>query len=221
MKRLILLVCLSGLLATGCANYRFTPYVGAQQAWKTAPGCFVSTNGVLPIYYGLPTKPYSVLGMMTVLNPLSVGMSTRLARYNGGDAMVLCSSETFDRGTMQIGGGSSTYSTGNYSARSTGNYAYGNYSGSSQTYNSPSYNVPISETIQTFAVIKFKTPAQIRLDTINILLAEKDSHPNGFSITNKDGSVSSFTAAEVQNAMTNLEREKELLSGTNSISKDK
>ena len=144
----LLLVCLSGLLLCGCVStYHFTPYVGEQQNWKTASGCFMETNGALPVYYGLPPKPYNVIGMM-ICNANSLGMASRDARAHGGEAMVLTDEKTMQRGSVSIGGGSSTYASGSY--------GYGNFNGSSHTFASPSYNVPVSNTFETFAVIKFK-----------------------------------------------------------------
>lgn len=69
---------------TGCAVADFTPYVGAQQNWPTASGAFVRTvnsyNGpgrsgtgrqyTLPVYLGLPNRPYRVLGYIDVDTPV-------------------------------------------------------------------------------------------------------------------------------------------------------
>jgi len=70
-----LLVMLLALLVCGCATSDFTTYEGAQQKWPTSTGTFVRTinsyNGpgrsgtgkqyTLPVYFGLPNRPYIVL----------------------------------------------------------------------------------------------------------------------------------------------------------------
>ncbi len=212
--KLLPLVCALGLLATGCvATYNYTSYVGEQQVWKTSSGSFVDTSGCLPIYYGYPSKPYQILGL-TVCNANSVGMAARNAKNHGGEALILWDTKTVDGGSVNIGGHSSTYSTGNI--------AYGNYYGSSQTYSSPSYSVPIVRTFETFAVIKFKTAKDARLDIINAALDCAATSPNGFSLTNADGSVSHFTADEISQTTATLKQERDrLLSDTNSLNQPK
>jgi hypothetical protein len=61
MKTLLLLM-LSTALLCGCANTEFIAYSGAQQKWPTAPGAMVSAKLAVPVYYGLPPRPYTVLG---------------------------------------------------------------------------------------------------------------------------------------------------------------
>jgi len=154
--KLLPLVCVLGLIATGCvATYQFTPYVGEQQIWKTSAGCFVETNGLIPIYYGPPNKPYTVIGMMHC-NANSLFVAARDAHYHGGEAMVLVNSQTVNGGVANFGGGSTTYHSGTYYANPYG----GNYYGTANTVQSPSYSVPITRTYETFAVIKFKATSE-------------------------------------------------------------
>src|SRR2546430_17565538 len=61
MKRLILLLGAAALL-WGCETTEFLAYSGAQQNWPTAPGAMVRQNLAVPVYYGLPPRPYTVLG---------------------------------------------------------------------------------------------------------------------------------------------------------------
>jgi hypothetical protein len=42
----------------------FHPYVGQQQKWPTSPGTFVDSQYDVPVYYGYPPRPYTVVGMM-------------------------------------------------------------------------------------------------------------------------------------------------------------
>jgi hypothetical protein len=60
MKLGALLLISAALVA--CANTEFIPYSGAQQKWPTAPGAMVSAKLAVPVYYGLPPRPYRVLG---------------------------------------------------------------------------------------------------------------------------------------------------------------
>jgi hypothetical protein len=211
--KLLLLVCALGLLATGCVStYNYTAYVGEQQAWKTSPGCFVDTSGALPIYYGYPSKPYDVIGLM-ICNANSTGMAARNAKYHGGEALVLWNTKTVDGGSVNIGGHSSTYSTGSM--------AYGNYYGSSQTYSSPSYSVPIVNTFETLAVIKFKSASNARLDYINTVLDDATNYPNGFDMTNQDGSVDHFTSQQISKTCEMLKEERDRILSTNIVNQAK
>ncbi len=121
-----------------------------------AKGSFMETNGVLPIYYGYPSKPYDVIGMITA-DVRCLQMASRNAKYQGGEALVLKSSQTFQGGSVTFPGASTTTVNGNFNTYNSGNYGYGNFSGNSQTYSSPSVSVPIIRTYQSFMVIKFKT----------------------------------------------------------------
>jgi hypothetical protein len=58
--RLGALLLISAALVA-CAHTEFIAYSGAQQKWPTAPGAMVAKLAV-PVYYGLPPRPYTVLG---------------------------------------------------------------------------------------------------------------------------------------------------------------
>jgi hypothetical protein len=47
-----------------CSSSDFHPYVGQRQKWPTSPGTFVDSQYEVPVYYGYPPRPYTVLGMM-------------------------------------------------------------------------------------------------------------------------------------------------------------
>ena len=148
MKWLVPIVCLSGLLLTGCVStYKYRSYEGAQKDWPVSTGGIVDRDHVIPIYFGPPFQPYEVLGMM-VANINSLGMASRNAKYHGGEAMVLVGEKTIQGGNVEFPGAHNTYSSGT-------SYA-GSYSGNSTTYSTPSVSVPIRATFETFAVIKFK-----------------------------------------------------------------
>ena len=53
-------------LCSGCANYHYSAYVGAQQNWATAPGAYVETVKGVPIYGQYPSQPYILLGAVVV-----------------------------------------------------------------------------------------------------------------------------------------------------------
>jgi len=61
-----LFAMLVALLLWGCATSDFHQYTGAQQNWPTASGAFVSNKYDVPAYYGLPSRPYIVLGSLDV-----------------------------------------------------------------------------------------------------------------------------------------------------------
>jgi len=83
----------------GCANTEFIPYAGAQQTWPTAPGSFVDTKLAVPVYYGLPPRPYRVLGEVTTeqghtwlwTNVQSEAMekAAKEAKTRGADAIIV------------------------------------------------------------------------------------------------------------------------------------
>ena len=49
---------------SGCAGVQFRSYEGRQENWPTAPGSLVDNRYALPTYYGFPSRPYTVLGMV-------------------------------------------------------------------------------------------------------------------------------------------------------------
>lgn len=75
MKALSLLL----LILCGCASTRYIPYSGAQQDWPTAPGSFMESAAV-PIYHGLPPRPYVYLGLITIQERTALTRSSAAAR---------------------------------------------------------------------------------------------------------------------------------------------
>jgi hypothetical protein len=68
MKNLLLLTLTAALL-WGCETTEFMAYQGAQQHWPTAPGAMVAANLAVPVYYGLPSRLYRVLGELATSKP--------------------------------------------------------------------------------------------------------------------------------------------------------
>lgn len=96
MRYLLSLAAL--VLLSGCATVEFTPYEGDRE-WKTSPGSFVDRKHGLPIYKGLPPRPYRVIGFIATTSGRGLGMETgdhaavRAARKAGADAVVFLSRE--------------------------------------------------------------------------------------------------------------------------------
>src|SRR5439155_11251123 len=128
---------LVALLLWGCATADFHQYTGAQQNWPTASGAFVSTKYDVPVYFGLPNRPYIVLGSLDVTTgPPGGNLATRAedgvefaagkAKKMGGDAIVV-----LNYGKVQAGSGSfgsavtNSSQTGGFSGTANGNNVYG------------------------------------------------------------------------------------------------
>ena len=60
----LLLIAPAAVVLCACSSSDFHPYVGQQQRWPTSPGTFVDSQYEVPVYYGYPPRPYTVLGMM-------------------------------------------------------------------------------------------------------------------------------------------------------------
>ena len=62
----LLLICVA---LVACGGTQFLAYSGAQQNWPTAVGAIVDTKLAVPVYYGLPPRPYTVLGEIETTKP--------------------------------------------------------------------------------------------------------------------------------------------------------
>lgn len=81
--------CLPDRLAPdGNAGKFYQPYVGTQTNWPTAPAAFVTTQGRLPIYHGLPPKPYTLLGRFDRPN-IPLFRVAKVAHREHADAILL------------------------------------------------------------------------------------------------------------------------------------
>ncbi len=89
-KFLMLLVLLA---ANGCASHNsFTSFRGAQSNWPTGSTVAARTQEKVPIYHGLPAKPYTVTG----ISPLPHGpieeterLAAQLASRHDGEAALI------------------------------------------------------------------------------------------------------------------------------------
>lgn len=123
MKNLLLLTLSAALLA-GCETTEFLAYSGAQQNWPTAPGAMVAANLAVPVYYGLPSRPYRVLGEIATskgqtwawsdVQSEAMTQAADEAKKRGADAIIVISRDASVTGY---------YSTG--SATVVGNTAFG------------------------------------------------------------------------------------------------
>jgi hypothetical protein len=81
------------LLFCGCASHEFHPYVGQQQKWPTSPGAFVDSQYAVPVYYGYPAQPYTVIGYLEETNhgrfSNAVKDAANSAKQLGADAVLL------------------------------------------------------------------------------------------------------------------------------------
>jgi hypothetical protein len=102
MKNILYLIGLA-LLCCGCAHPRWTPYVGSQQEWRTSPGSLADLTYPVPVYYGLPPKPYEVLGsvhLWTESNIDLVRAGALEAKQHGADAVLVGFSTTDQIGSV-------------------------------------------------------------------------------------------------------------------------
>src|SRR5207249_10328597 len=100
MKRLILLLGAAALL-WGCETTEFLAYSGAQQNWPTAPGAMARQNLAVPVYYGPPPRPSTVLGEIVTSNgqtwawsdvpSAAMEQAAREVRKRGADAFIVIS----------------------------------------------------------------------------------------------------------------------------------
>ena len=109
------------LLLSGCGTTDFHPYVGQQQNWPTSSGAFIKPGTAIPVYYGWPPRPYTVLGFMDATGSRHgvMDLAATKAKELGADAIVVMS-----RGTVYAG------STGGVA----GNVYAGSFYGSSHSH---------------------------------------------------------------------------------------
>jgi hypothetical protein len=134
----ILILVAAGVL-TSCTTSNFTPYEGAQN-WPVSQGALVDRKYAVPVYYGPPPQPYTVMGSLEVGNTTAgteVGAAANKAKQLGADAIIV-----MRHGTSQVG----TYSTASATAYGAGNTATAYGSGIS---------VPIIAGAASVAVIRW------------------------------------------------------------------
>jgi hypothetical protein len=115
------------MLLSGCAVADFKPYVGQQQNWPTAPGAIMDTKYAVPVYYGPPPRPYTVVGYLDASTaPVRrrgvVSFAARRAQEMGADAIIVLNEGSQYVGTISSGTASGY---GNYTGQQIGNTFYG------------------------------------------------------------------------------------------------
>jgi hypothetical protein len=81
------------LLFCACASHQFHPYVGEQQKWLTSPGAFVDSQYAVPVYYGYPAQPYTVIGYLEETSRVRLSNAVKdaanSAKQLGADAVLV------------------------------------------------------------------------------------------------------------------------------------
>lgn len=102
---LLLLTC------TACYTSRFLAFSGRQEDWPIASHSYLNTNAAVPIYTGLPPRPYDIIGEIIIQtqSPFVDTMDTaaRIARAQHADALLIVDEHAQHIGnvTSAFGGG--------------------------------------------------------------------------------------------------------------------
>jgi hypothetical protein len=144
MKSLPVILAVSMLLF-GCTYYTesYAQYEGPQQNWPVSTGATVNRQEGVPIYYGLPSRPYVVLGKLVASsygNTLS-GLARR-AKAHGADAVIFWDSRVVNSGYASL---SNAFASGSY---------YGGYGYASG--NAITTTVPLNQSVVGAILIKWK-----------------------------------------------------------------
>lgn len=88
------LLVLFALLLSGCTTAKFVAFSGQQPDWPTALGALVEDIDGIPVYHGLPPKPYIVLGEVSlaqrhVLAPSVLNKAATVAKEHGADGVIV------------------------------------------------------------------------------------------------------------------------------------
>lgn len=153
-----LLFAISCILVGGCASPDFTPYVG-EQDWPQGTGCTIKTNCIVPIYYGWPDKPYTVLGVIT-MSGINNAAVARCAKSKGADALIFRNVLTEDAGTYTSPGYATSYTSGSYIGDQ--------YSGLTTTTYHPGVSIPLTVTVSVYDAIKWEAPSQTPIPAVEI-----------------------------------------------------
>jgi hypothetical protein len=182
---LLLFFALACVLLGGCASSPdFTPYVG-KQGWPQSPGSFVESKYTVPIYYGWPNKPYTVLGVITAEGNNTANVA-RYAKSIGADALIYRKTLTGDAGTYTTPGHATSFTSGNF--------ANDQYSGFTTTTYSPGISVPLTVSVTAYNAIKWEDPLQAKVEILRNTLDWVNAHPDGGNYV--DGKETSYLNAE-------------------------
>jgi hypothetical protein len=102
MKRLLPTFALAALLLSSCADNNFQAYSGPAVSGPVAPSSFVSMVAGMPVYEGLPPRPYYVIGKMVTDNYPLHRSDIRQARRHGADAVVIANTRTTPNGSTAL-----------------------------------------------------------------------------------------------------------------------
>ena len=166
------------LFLFGCASADFSPYVGQQQKWPTAKGAFVTTINsydgpgrsgtgkqyTLPVYFGPPNRPYTVLGSIDVDAPVgrlfeqsetiaTLKPAVREAGQHGADAIIVIGQDVETRGYSTMSFANANSNT-NFSGVVSGNGFFGNANTTANAYGS-SFTMPVRRGKARVIAIKF------------------------------------------------------------------
>lgn len=166
-----LLLSILVLIISGCAWATYTPYAGQQQKWPTALGSFVAKRDGILIYRGLPDRPYQILGEVVIdqYPQYMDGAIAHASHVHKAEAAMIVGKQAINGGTMNCGGGSTTYYSGQTTTSASGNaYVAGNsvvgnalinssQTGTANTIANPTYSAAISWDRTTVYLIRFIT----------------------------------------------------------------
>jgi hypothetical protein len=105
----MLLGCMALALCSCAGTTQFMPYSGTQQKWPTAPGAFVSNELAVPVYHGLPPRPYRVLGELATekmqgwrmdVKSQTLEIAVEEAQKLGADAVIVLNSDSAVTGAV-------------------------------------------------------------------------------------------------------------------------
>jgi hypothetical protein len=137
------LYLLPALLLFGCTYYTetYAQYEGQQQNWPVSTGAGVDYKEALPVYFGIPPRPYIVLGKIasSTIGGNTLSALAKSAKAKGADAIIFWDSKSNNLG---------------YSSLSNA-YVYGGYGyavGSAITT-----SVPMTQTLVAAVLIKWKS----------------------------------------------------------------
>lgn len=111
---------LAFFLILGCTTTKFLPYAGEQQDWATAPGALAEEVDGVPIFHGLPPKPYEIIGSLALerknwMAPTTLSKAAAEAKERGADAVIM-----LDQGTRLLGyqnhSSGTAYNSGNFTS---------------------------------------------------------------------------------------------------------
>ena len=86
-----LLMLMVAVAVSGCTSHReYSAYRGQHKNWPTGSASHSPGKEQLPIYHGLPEKPYRVIGTVShPHDPISEQAAAQLAKRYGGEAVLI------------------------------------------------------------------------------------------------------------------------------------